>query len=542
MTLRARIAVMLAVVALGGNALLIYLGSRVVERGFGALEQEQARYRAALAANQIGDETARLSELALDYATEHAMSDYARRPTRQFIENALPGRLLARMRLHLVAVLNPAGRVMFVRVRNGEVFEEEVPQALATHLGDGHPLVTHPSPDHTVAGVLSLRDGPWIVAARPIVARSGAGEILGTFVLGRRMDEELLRDISSAIGLPVRLDAFEGATPAGTGFGVRADSADSMTALAALTDIYDDPAPALGVTVARDIEARRRATQYYLAWSLLFASAGFLITVIALLNRYIAKRMSLLAGFLRYVHASGNLASRLPSGSDDEIGQVTIEINDLLAKIETRNRDLEAARAQALEAMRESDDKNRQLEQANQLIERLARTDPLTKLANRRMFDECLARQISMAGRHGVSFAVIMADLDHFKLMNDEHGHLVGDQLLIQTATVISGHVRAHDVAARYGGEEFVLLMTNTNLTEGMAVAERIRGEVERIEIPGYPRGVTISVGVAQWMPGESATAVLERADEALFRAKRAGRNRVEGNVAMRVASIVRRA
>src|SRR5262245_9229077 len=102
MTLRARIAVMLAVVALGGNALLLYLGSWVVERGFGALEHDQARYRAALAANQIGDETARLSELALDYATEHEMGDYARRPTRQFIDNALPPRWLARMRLHLV--------------------------------------------------------------------------------------------------------------------------------------------------------------------------------------------------------------------------------------------------------------------------------------------------------------------------------------------------------------------------------------------------------------------------------------------------------
>jgi diguanylate cyclase (GGDEF)-like protein len=413
--------------------------------------------------------------------------------------------------------------------------------ALRTHLASGHPLVTHAEANAAVSGVLSMRDGPWIVASRPIVSSAGTGPPSGSFVLARRVDAELLASISTAIQLPVRLGTVtEGVVPVGNGFWMRLDNADSMTALAPVEDLYGDAGPIFAITGPRDVEARRRDTQYYLAWALLAASALFLVMVITLLNHYIAKRMTVLTGFLRYVHASGNLSSRLPSGAGDEIGQVTIEINDLLATIETRNKDLEAARAQALTAMRESLLKNDQLEQANLLIERLARTDPLTKLANRRMFDESLARQISLAERHGEGFTVMMADMDHFKSMNDDYGHLIGDAVLTETAAVIAGHVRAHDLAARYGGEEFVLLMSNSVLSEGMAVAERIRSEIERIEVPGYQRRVTISAGVAQWMPGESATAVLTRADEALFRAKRAGRNRVEGNVTMRVKQVSR--
>jgi len=114
--------------------------------------------------------------------------------------------------------------------------------------------------------------------------------------------------------------------------------------------------------------------------------------------------------------------------------------------------------------MRESAQKNRELKEANQTIERLARTDPLTGLANRRTLDEAFRREIARAERQLVSLSVIMADLDRFKSINDEYGHLAGDQVLAGAASVFGSQLRPFDLAARYGGEEFVLLLPGTSI------------------------------------------------------------------------------
>jgi len=178
--------------------------------------------------------------------------------------------------------------------------------------------------------------------------------------------------------------------------------------------------------------------------------------------------------------------------------------------------------------VRETARKNRELEKTNETVRRLARTDALTGLANRRTLQEALHREVARAERQGNYLSVIVADLDHFKLVNDRYGHSTGDQVLVLAAAVLGDQLRPFDLAARYGGEEFILLLPGIAVDGAMAIAERKRREIAEIDIPGCPERVTVSLGVAAWVNGESPEAMVERADAALYNAKRSGRNRVE--------------
>ncbi len=167
------------------------------------------------------------------------------------------------------------------------------------------------------------------------------------------------------------------------------------------------------------------------------------------------------------------------------------------------------------------------LKNAQEELERLSRTDPLTGLANRRPFDERLEENLSLADRHEHAVCVIMADLDFFKQVNDRFGHDQGDAVLRSCADILRSKTRKEDLAARFGGEEFVILLPSTTCKDAISLANRLRKAVsEIIVLPDLSR-VTISMGVAQYKRGESGEELLKRADEALYMAKKTGRNRV---------------
>ncbi len=168
-----------------------------------------------------------------------------------------------------------------------------------------------------------------------------------------------------------------------------------------------------------------------------------------------------------------------------------------------------------------------------QRLEILARTDPLTQIHNRRALMELLSAEVERARRYGLTLSLLMIDLDHFKLVNDTYGHPVGDEALRSTARVLQREARTVDVVARYGGEEFVVMLPETQEEGAVAVAERIRIRIaEQAILPGasYDKArVTVSIGVAA-VPSARVNApedLLALADEALYRAKAEGRNRV---------------
>jgi diguanylate cyclase (GGDEF)-like protein len=159
-------------------------------------------------------------------------------------------------------------------------------------------------------------------------------------------------------------------------------------------------------------------------------------------------------------------------------------------------------------------------------LEELSVTDHLTRLYNTRKMEEDLAREIARHRRYGHPLSAIMADVDDFKAVNDRLGHLVGDDVLREVATIIKANVRAVDLAVRYGGEEFLVLCPDTGLDQAHRLAEKLRRFVEVNDFFGVGR-VTLSLGVAQLAPDDDSRVLLERADRKLYEAKRSGKNRV---------------
>jgi two-component system cell cycle response regulator len=164
------------------------------------------------------------------------------------------------------------------------------------------------------------------------------------------------------------------------------------------------------------------------------------------------------------------------------------------------------------------------------LIEQ-ARIDPLTELPNRRAFCERLEQEWTRAERYGKALSLIMADIDHFKSLNDAYGHQVGDEALQEVARKIKESCRAVDLPARYGGEEFVIIVPDTPADGAGRLAERCRRAIEgiSIQIGRSAIGLTASFGIADTACAHSAESMIRKADEAMYRAKAAGRNRVEG-------------
>jgi len=161
-------------------------------------------------------------------------------------------------------------------------------------------------------------------------------------------------------------------------------------------------------------------------------------------------------------------------------------------------------------------------------VKRLAYLDGLTGIFNRRFFELRITEEIERARRFDSGMGVIMVDIDEFKRLNDEFGHLLGDEVLRQVSSIFSQQLRKIDVVCRYGGEEFAILLSQTNPQHALAVAEKLRRLIEGWQFPGVPRPVTISAGAAAYPDhGMTRDEIVEAADAGLYAAKLAGRNRV---------------
>jgi diguanylate cyclase (GGDEF)-like protein len=159
----------------------------------------------------------------------------------------------------------------------------------------------------------------------------------------------------------------------------------------------------------------------------------------------------------------------------------------------------------------------------------LALTDGLTGLYNRRHATKRLEEEIARSRRNGSGLCVAMCDVDHFKAINDEFGHGAGDRVLQQIAKSLTEYVRRNDIVARWGGEEFLVIFSEIKLTAARIVAERLRGRLASMpRVEDGPEQITVSVGLATLGGDTTAEMLIEQADQALYRAKARGRNRVE--------------
>lgn len=171
----------------------------------------------------------------------------------------------------------------------------------------------------------------------------------------------------------------------------------------------------------------------------------------------------------------------------------------------------------------------RRLSESLRMIRDMAERDALTGAFNRHHLEESLDREVGRCERGAPAFVLLIADIDHFKRINDGYGHLVGDLVLKAAAHAMREVLRKADYMARYGGEEFVMLVAAHKLAEAKVACERLRARVEHLRMPELgAHNITISIGAATYRPGDTQASLLGRADAALYRAKNSGRNRVE--------------
>ena len=204
------------------------------------------------------------------------------------------------------------------------------------------------------------------------------------------------------------------------------------------------------------------------------------------------------------------------------IGEATgSDEDEVLNKISKLNNELSSI-------TRELSKKNLKLEKANQQIKELSRKDPLTDLYNRRAFMEYFEKQLAQSKRHSNSLTLIITDIDNFKEINDTYGHSTGDDVLEGLGQILSQETRQEDMAARVGGEEFAILLVKTDTNNACNYAERVSQKLKDFELEAISEPVTLSFGISAARPDDDLDSLYKRADQALYKAKEAGKDRIE--------------
>ena len=178
------------------------------------------------------------------------------------------------------------------------------------------------------------------------------------------------------------------------------------------------------------------------------------------------------------------------------------------------------------DANKRLEEKNSEISKMNEELKHISTYDSLTSIYNRRKLEEALTEEVSLCRRYHNDFALILLDVDHFKLVNDTHGHDVGDEVLKTIARLIQENVRELDICGRWGGEEFLIIVRQSSLDQAAGLAERIRSGIETHNMENVSR-VTVSLGVAAWTEAYNREELLKLADHRLYKAKIDGRNRV---------------
>jgi diguanylate cyclase (GGDEF)-like protein len=420
-------------------------------------------------------------------------------------------------------VVDPQGRVVATSAR--QVRPVQMPQHWTSDILVDEPAIGDPYRDEGLGTTL-------IVIAFPIHVQSARflGSLTAKISLGSvdQMFRQYSPSDSGRIFLVATDSASFGSIVTGRGFGTRLNASSLqqlMTSDTALTSyrsydgqwvvgtLYREPGLRWAVVSEEPATAAfRQVTRLrrlmVLLPSALLAGIGLIAYFLGLL---IVRPLDRLTKGAAKV-AAGDLDVDLPVHSGGEVGYLTKMFNTMVIRLREGREALDAA--------------NETLRRKNEELERLSVTDGLTGLYNRRRLMETLNDEARRSQRLKHTFAVLMVDVDHFKKYNDSFGHQAGDTVLTKVAGLLREATREVDFVARYGGEEFLILLPETGMAEALDIAERIRTRIAAEVFPG--RHMTVSIGVSEFpLHGENADQVVGAADEALYEAKREGRDKV---------------
>lgn len=465
---------------------------------------------------------------------DHTLADYATWDrTYDFMVGRNPGygqidisdSSFERYDIQLLLLLRFDGSVALVKTFKGEKPTSAADIDLIAAIARQHLATVYTG--GRVQGIVRTAGAPYRVAMRPILNSHGTVPASGMFLMARRIDNNELEEMTHLARAPIGLlPPGDGVTrqpgevtPVAGGRAMMMRTSSQNIVYLPFLDVNGSPAGLITITSDRQLYNQTKRLVWF--GTALTATAVILVGTFKLwfIHVLILRRMETALRAFDKITRTHDLSIRIPIQENDELGRMGRVVNNMLDELESSRAKLERLMVDA------------QFDASH---------DALTGLKNRRAVLNALEVELSRTERQRQRVAVMLADIDHFKHINDRYGHSAGDAVLVEVAKALGSELRPYDVAGRYGGEEFLIIIPTMNNVRAVEVAERIRLKVsETVRANGSPQPVTISVGVTVTAGDEPLETVIDAADAAMYAAKQGGRNRVQLAVSNRHRVVV---
>ena len=512
MTIRKRI-LLYSALALGAFLAVVYFVSRfALLNGFSRLERNYAYGSVRRIQNHLENEQTQLATVARDYAQWDRTYEFMSRRCRSYVRTELTDDTFNIIHINLFLLLDRSGRIILSKeVGNWPVGKGNLSAIAAAYVSS--PAQAHKAP---LSGLLEINGRLFMLAYEPILTSRGDGTPRGTLVMGKGLSESLLSTMGHSMSLPLWLEPIDNAplpnrqTLWSDGSSLVSPESDStMLAYLQLKDLSNTPKRLLVARIPSDLFTEGQKVTRYLLLLLMLAGAVHSAVLLIVLEESLLSRVESLNHKIKQVTVSGDLSLRLDSHGKDELSALASTVNAMLTAIQKAKFEL----LQAQESLRFH-----------------AEHDSLTGVLNRRAIRDVLRRELARCRRENQSLGVMLADVDHFKRINDRYGHGAGDAALLTVVQRISSMLRPYDLIGRYGGEEFLVIAPGCDLALTQKLAERIRDAVsgEGVDLGNDNVTLTVSVGLTLGTADSDPEFLVAVADAAMYQAKRNGRNRVE--------------
>jgi diguanylate cyclase (GGDEF)-like protein len=513
MTIRKRI-LLYSALALGAFLAVVYFVSRFsLMNGFARLESSYAFESVRRLQNHLDSEQTQLSTMARDYAQWDRTYEFMAGHDKNYIHSELTDDTFNIININLFLLLDQSGRPTLSReAGTWPIGKSDLVAIAAAYRFSPASKLNAP-----LKGLIEINGRLFLLAYEPILTSRGDGAPRGTLVMGKGLSESLLSNLSHSMGLPLWLEPPDNAPSAknrqtvwsnGTN-SVFLESDSTMLAYVPLRDMSGTPKRLLVARIPSNLHSEGEKVTNYLLLLLMLAGVVHSAVLLIVLEQNLLSRVESLNHKITQVTVSGDLSLRLDAHGKDELSALAGTVNAMLAAIQKAKFEL----LQAQESLRFH-----------------AEHDSLTGVLNRRAIRDVLRRELARCRRENQSLGIMLADVDHFKRINDRYGHGAGDAALLTVVQRISSTLRPYDLIGRYGGEEFLVIAPNCDLGLTQRLAERIREAVssEGVELGNDNIPLTVSVGITLGTADSDPEFLVTVADSAMYQAKRNGRNRVE--------------
>ncbi|MBF0309908.1 MAG: diguanylate cyclase [Magnetococcales bacterium] len=524
------------------------------------LEEDKARQSLFQARKLLLGELSHLGDTTADWGVWEDTFEFMRNRNPEYIAKNLTPETLTNLKLNLMALYAPEGlKVWGTVIDSAEKKELPLPPFDAPFLDREHPLLRISPGSTKESGFWPTSAGLLFVGRSPILKSSASEERQGTLLMGRLLDRTYQETLQAMLPEGTTLQAFPSAQ---TGDALKRALAwelknhinqaeegiritrgkEHVTAQMLLPDIEGRPALLITTRFGTEISGRGELLFTYLLLTIGVSGGLVLLGVGWFFERKVVGpvwRLRQIACDLdihdpQKVQDCLNRLKTLGLEEKAEVRALAAGLEELLLRSSRQAEELASLNRELVSEVEQRLAAEQRLQQLNETLSRLSRTDALTGLANRRAFDEILSQELKRCQRMGQTLALLLMDVDRFKAFNDTYGHPEGDECLRKLGEVLAACARRPgDLAARYGGEEFAVILPATTLEGAADVAGQIHAGLAKWAIPHTASAtgvVTVSIGMVLLPPERESTPeeLIQQADKALYDAKQGGRNRTE--------------